>query len=117
MVRPKLKWIHAPMTEAERASANALCRELFDDYDRKHHIMSIPDQIDLDLATLKAPENLDRLEQIQRLLRQVLYSEEITSGPDPDGDHVMDTHWVADLGKITMQKAPESTLHTGRRGR
>jgi hypothetical protein len=79
--------------------------------------MPIPDQIDLDLATLKAPENLDRLEQIQRLLRQVLYSEEVTPGADVDGAHVMDTHWIADLGKITMQKAPEPTRHTGRRRR
>jgi hypothetical protein len=105
------------MTEVERASANALYHELFSDYDRKHHIMPIPDHIDLDLATLKAAENLDRLEQIQRLLRHVLYSEEVTPGADVDGDHVMDTHWIADLGKITMRKAPESTLHVGRRRR
>ena len=77
----------------------------------------IPDQIELDLAALKEPENLDRVEHIQQLLRQILYSPEMTPAADASGEWTLDYNWAIDLPKVMMRKTEAPTLHGGRRGR
>lgn len=71
----------------------------------------IPDTIEIDLAALKFPENIDRRTHIAQLLRVILFSEEVTPTPDEDGNWVMDYDWDPDLTKITMRKKVRRPHH------
>ena len=65
----------------------------------------MPDTLDLDLDALKAPENRDRVMQVERLLRAIAYSEELDSQTGKDEDQPLNSSWrIAPGTKITLRR-------------
>lgn len=73
--------------------------------------MAIPDVLEIDLGSLRAAENCDMREHIAALLRKILFSEEVTKGPDEEGDWPQDSDWepVFDA-PIRMRKVERKPL-------
>lgn len=80
--------------------------------------MAIPDVLEIDLGSLRAAENRDMREHIAALLRKILFSEEVTKGPDEEGDWPQDSDWepVFDDMKIKMRKIERKPFRSVGRG-
>jgi len=66
----------------------------------------MPDDIlNLDLDALKAPENRDRVMQVERLLRAIAYSEELDPQTGKDEEQPINSSWrMAPGTKIPMRR-------------
>jgi hypothetical protein len=64
----------------------------------------IPETIEIHLMSLRAPENVDRRSHIGQLLRQILFSEEVTPSANDQGEWVMDAEWDAVIDAVTMKR-------------
>jgi hypothetical protein len=73
-------------------------------------IAVIPDTIEIDLASLKTPENVDRRAHIATLLRQILCSAEVTPCANEAGEWVLDFDWEPIFGAVTLKKLPPATF-------
>lgn len=78
--------------------------------------MAIPDTLEINLVKLRDPANMSRRDHIAALLRQILFSEEVTKGPDEEGDWPQDTDWDPAFETITMKKVARKPYRALRAG-
>ena len=71
--------------------------------------MAVPDKIELDLSTLTSGSNRDAVDHLNRLLRQILFSSEVTPSSDETGEWPQDFSWEIDSPKITLRKVAPQT--------